>query len=733
MTSVHLKSDWDYQPRIDFRKKLLVTGTQHVTRTQESTKLIDFIQRSNEGALLLCGERGSGKTSLLYSCISRVDPQKIIPVLLNAASIEKIIESSKSEKSNSTKIIVQQFIRSLYSQTKNLDFYNNDLKKKTAELFSKATASHFSNKSKFELSRFLLKEQTIKINLITGITVIVSGFLSFFDIPEKWMLYLLTSGSGSWFAANYAFQLRQSYSNVASQYLQHDYDLATMQSEFETLLDELSDKYRIVFVIDELDKLDNQLDFVKSIKMLINQSSARYIFISDPSILSSITVPKSMESTLFSQYLFLKHPTFDEMDDFLDQIIDESDFDADTSDFETFKKFLLFESRSHFFSLYNIIRDYIHKTASDGRPILEFEINDGMKIKANLQKSTEWIYDRRKSPHNSQWEENNTILTHLYDVAHELTITPIGTNFVVESDTIKLGKSIPIGLTVAIQTACTDFLRFLIPQGYLREVQENNYLTIGEFSEFKSKPGGIFIKEQEIFVQYYEELIKLATNFLNVFNNHHNGAGIVFDLNTIHPKWDDAQNINGDIPFDSYIVYRDMYLNIKQDSSAYYTSTMLQPKISELQNFLSQLQDLLPHIISSILSKHLPQAGCAIYHDIDSNPILNSVGIPNRNCNNIVMDYSFTTLKINNIIFVINPDSKLPELIKKSSLRNTLIIFLSKKSFYTPIFPSLTRKLKKALKEAKKSNCYLKMKIPIDYKEFDNLISILTDETFLQL
>ena len=137
MTSVHLKSDWDYQPRIDSRKG------HHVTRTQESTKLIDFIQRSNEGALLLCGERGSGKTSLLYSCINRVKSQNIIPILLNAASMQKIIENPENKNSTSTKIIIQQFIRSLYSQTKNLDFYDNDLKKKTAELFSKANCITF--------------------------------------------------------------------------------------------------------------------------------------------------------------------------------------------------------------------------------------------------------------------------------------------------------------------------------------------------------------------------------------------------------------------------------------------------------------------------------------------------------------------------------------------------------------------------------------------------------------
>ena len=721
MKSAHLKPDWDYQPRINSPKG------HHVTRTQESTKLIDFIQRSNEGALLLCGERGAGKTSLLYSCINHINkPQEIIPVLLNAALINKIIESS--DRKNSTKITVQQFIRSLYSKAKSLDFLSDDLTKKIAELFSKATASQFSNKSKFELSKFLLKERTIKINLITGIVVFISGILSLFDMPEKWILPSILFGAGvSWLVTNYTFQRRESHSNVASQYLQHDYDLATMQSEFEEVLNKFSDKYRIVFIIDELDKLPNQVDFVLSIKMLINQSDARYIFISDPTILSAITVPKSKESTLFSQYLFLKHPTFDEMGGFLNEIIDDADFDTGNSDFKIFKKFLLFESRSHFFSLYAIIRDHVHKTTSGGNPVLEFEINQSMTIKANLQKSIEWIYDRRKSPNNSEWEENNTLLTHLYSIAHELTVTPIGTNFTVGSTSVKLGRGIPIGSTVATQTACSDFLRFLVSQGYLKSIPENTYSTIGEFKKFNSKPGGIFIEEQQIFVKRYEELIELAINFANIFNNYYNEAGTVFNLDNIHSKWDDAQKINGNIPFNSYAVYRDMYLNIRRDSSTYYTSADLRPKISELQNFSLKLQNNLLHIIHTILPKQIPYASHSVHGDINSSPILNFTGIPNRNCNHFVMNFTSTKpFKIDRVAFMINPDLDLPRLIENSSLQKTLVIFLSKKPFSVPSIPLSVTELKQALKARESSNYYLKMKIPIDFSEFDNLISILT-------
>lgn len=730
MKFVYLKPDWDYQPKINLSKG------HHVTRIQESTKLIDFIQRSNEGALLLCGERGAGKTSLLYSCINHVNkPQEIIPVLLNAATINKIIESSGDN--NSTTITVQHFIRALYSKTKSLNFLSDTLKNEIAELFSKATASQFSNKSEFKLSKFFRQEHSVKINLIHAIIVTASGLLSLFETVEKWVLAPIILGAGiTWLSVNCTFRWKKSHSNVASQYLQHDYDLATMQSEFEELLNKLSNKYKIVFVIDELDKLTKQVDFVLSIKMLINQSSARFIFISDPTMLSEITVPKSKESTLFSQYLFLKHPTFNEMDEFLSEIVGDMNFDRKDPDFEIFKKFLLFEARSHFFSLYTMIRDHVHNTDTDGNPVLEFEINPNMTIKANLQKSIEWIYDRRKSPNNSEWQENNTLLTHLYSIAHELNVTPIKTSFAVEDATLKLGNGISIGITAATQTACVNFLEFLVSQGYLKKIQGNTFSTIGEFKKFNSKPGGIFIEEQKSFVKCYEELINLAINFMNVFNNYYNESGTLFSLDNIHSKWDAAQNINGNIPFNSYVTYRDMYLNLRKDSSAYYTSSDLQPKILELQNFLLELQNNLANIIHEIFSKQISNiVNYNIYDNIASSDILNSIGSSDKICKHLVMDYSPPSiiLKISKIVFIINPDPDLPELIKNLSLEKTLVVFLSKKPFHNSLAYSSVTKLKLALRESKASNYFLKMKIPIDFSEFHDLISILTDYTLLKL
>ena len=170
-----------------------------------------------------------------------------------------------------------------------------------------------------------------------------------------------------------------------------------------------------------------------------------------------------------------------------------------------------------------------------------------------------------------------------------------------------------------------------------------------------------------------------------------------------------------------------MYLNIRRDSSTYYTSSDLQPKILELQNFSLKLQNNLLHIIHAILPKQIPYASHSTYRDTNSSPILNSTGIPNRNYNHFVMDFTSTKpLKIDRVAFMINPDLDLPRLIINSPLQKTLVIFLSKKPFSVSHIHSSATKLKQALKAHESSNYYLKMKIPIDFSEFNNLISILT-------
>ena len=56
--TVTLKQDWDYQPRLGDPRG------HHASRHEEQAAVADFVERRDEGSLLVVGRRGSGKTSL---------------------------------------------------------------------------------------------------------------------------------------------------------------------------------------------------------------------------------------------------------------------------------------------------------------------------------------------------------------------------------------------------------------------------------------------------------------------------------------------------------------------------------------------------------------------------------------------------------------------------------------------------------------------------------------------
>lgn len=72
---VVLKRNWDYSPHIDdFLGEHIESRREHphchVIRVKEMELLMDFLTRRSEGALLISGKRGVGKTSVMSLAIS---------------------------------------------------------------------------------------------------------------------------------------------------------------------------------------------------------------------------------------------------------------------------------------------------------------------------------------------------------------------------------------------------------------------------------------------------------------------------------------------------------------------------------------------------------------------------------------------------------------------------------------------------------------------------------------
>ena len=113
----------------------------------------------------------------------------------------------------------------------------------------------------------------------------------------------------------------------AKTYYLFDYDLSTLQSELEETLQILAKlQYRVIFVIDELDKMDysDVVAIITSLKPLFNHAWALFVLISGDEFFKEILrkdKDRGTEYTLCEKRVYLRRPQFEEIRKFLDSIV----------------------------------------------------------------------------------------------------------------------------------------------------------------------------------------------------------------------------------------------------------------------------------------------------------------------------------------------------------------------------------------------------------------------------
>lgn len=581
-----LKSDWDYQPKI---------GSElghHVKRESENRILFDFISRRNEGSMLICGQRGTGKTSSVFKTINETIEKnsKIIPVLIKATSL-----NSEDKKS-----LLQSFIRSLKNQVKNHKNIDDELKTKTSTLYEKAIASKVKKESKSEDETSQTKISHIRINYVSMFSIIAVGILSIVGNQTgfEWIftdyslvISIVVMVSAGWLVIDFRRIVKQSSSTTDSNYVLYDYDFSTMQTEFEQLMEDFAEKeYKILFILDELDKTEAPpFEMISNLKMLINQSNVLFIFISDPKALEKINDKENFVSTLFSQILFLKRPLFDEMKTFLDDVIisknTHEESVTENEDYQNFKNYLCYQAKSGFYDLYAVIRDNIISRNDDGLPMLNIKLSSEQITKSNLQRVIESVYEGKKFSEPSKWQENDKILETLYTACEKLEKSPKLSSFAFEKNTYTIQGGSWSSSNEKSLSSVKDLITTLAAQGYLLESSEDNYQVIGLLPKFDETKGGIFFEEHQKFIKEYKHMLELSVNMANLHNKYLKDLAEGFSVEDIHAKWPAfIANVNKYFDLATLDAHRKIYFNLIGDFPEAYSSDKLQLMTIEVQN-----------------------------------------------------------------------------------------------------------------------------------------------------
>lgn len=548
---IPLKKDWDYQPHIGEDQG------HHIVRKSEQKLLLDFLARKKEGALLLSGRRGVGKSSVIFSVINKINNEnlvgsvRLVPVLVNAPSFDIAAADGKisPEKYDSfKKIVLQSLIRRLYKSCQSTA--SGGAKKKIEELYKRAVAKEVkqeiqkessqkdtSNFSMESIFKFQVKNFLVFIGSILGALAFASiPFGEFAGLWQYVISFLIAIGPTLGLSVSTKIKKTSATGiqkeDKASDYYLYDFDLGNLQSELEDTLSYLtSNNHKIIFVIDELDKMNDTIVIhaIKSLKTLINQGNSIFVFITG-TVFSDYLKKQGRESkeyTLFSQTIFLQRPLFNEMEEFIDSILENrrinvSEVKTDRN-YKNFRNYACYVSQTDFFDLYNVIRDHISKSDKKGIPFLNIELTSIQRLQANLQKAMGQIYARKFYAKPSDWRKNDDLLKRLYSILSNLEECNPQEPFTVNEKNpleIQIQRIEPIKIEDEIEAgAIRDLLDYLTRLRYLSNPAPNQYQVTGTISDVPSNPSGALTQEERTFLNECEKLGNSAIQFLNLYQS----------------------------------------------------------------------------------------------------------------------------------------------------------------------------------------------------------------------
>lgn len=464
---IYLKQDWDYQPSY---KKGNTLG-HFIGREREKNGLVDEFLRKDSGSILVSGARGVGKTALVYKALQEATEKdkRIVPIVMNSSQLEIY---TKNPKESLAEIILKNLIRRLYGYFQTEPGSDEKLPKGLRDdignLYKKAVAAKFEITEKLSQEERIekLKEESIIEKLsetfdreyLTKVFYVVSAVIVLF-LPSFWGIELINrilaiilflipkfkfERTKQWIEK---FITKLSHSKSAEMVYREDNSLSNLEYELNNILKNLlKAKKKIIFVIDELDKIekgeedkkdsDAIFEIIKTYKNLFTLSSALFVFIT-----SSVTYERIIEAkkdkgkyyTLFTNRIFLNRPDFPDLENFIDSIIYKIEVDNRVIDkdfnkkisgedlklFRNFKNYLCYKAKSDYFDLYLTIRDYItsYVQEKDKRfPVIEIEkLTFDERLKSKLQEALCQIFQRNRTKEPSEWHENDVILSDLYD------------------------------------------------------------------------------------------------------------------------------------------------------------------------------------------------------------------------------------------------------------------------------------------------------------------------------
>ena len=637
--TIPLKADWDCQPRLGDGRG------HHAARAGVDAALADFIERRAEGALLVVGHRGSGKTSSVIAAANRSAGREargraVVPIMIKATSMDEtgaeghkaLLQSliwalhrraARQNKKAGALGPLQRQVRKLRRGAEKSEETDTELQHLAEKLYLDATASIKSD----EMSRSEVRSRALGTYPIAAAASILAfaapALHGMIEVGSIAALLVLAP-----FAAKLVWVNRANMS--ATHRYKRIYGFADMQHDFEDLLREYSDRHKIVFILDEFDKHDDFAAMIQPLKMLFNQGDAVYVVITSPEKARELMEKRGVNHTLFSEVLYINRPRFKEMEGFIDDVVDAGGREAvPAAEYDDFRCCMRYKSQTDFFALYGTLRDRRAGADEEGRPLVAVSLDEQETTEANLQRSIEFVYDRKARRAQSMQMANDGMLDAMYEAAAKAEGMHGGT--ITVSDELTFADETPTKHSSPLAaSAVRDLIFLLYRQGYLTKTPEGPYRMAGRLAKFD--PAGIFVEEENAFVAAYDAALGALADFANAHTKLVDGRGEPFRRGSLDSRLDEMIRVAASIvPIYVPEEARDCRARLRQHDHPIFDPDKLRTYTDAVEDVLRTLRTNAVDLFSCVLERSGFPTN--LYDQIPSNlTVLNfAAGQPIRN------------------------------------------------------------------------------------------------------
>lgn len=373
-------------------------------RESDIKRFMHMITHRDSASVLVSGVRGVGKTSFVREVLRRIKHSEGIDLKTVYISLADI----SFEKPDELRLkILKVLIRALY-------FATDEKTRKEAELDSLYDKTYFTEITKQGLVEILdnkkmverslssseqkitisFSDNTLEVIRIALGSVLTGGGLVL-GLANK--LLLTIAGVGSMVVAIFVLlnakisfgKKKENETTVTDELTKKTQDSGiakldltadTLEHQFETALKSISKKEKIVFVIDELDKLasvesDDINDHgvyqvIKPLKNIFNLSKSIFIFVGAEDFYDKLEDQKREDPyggthTIFTDKIFLAGMYYDEIQQLIDNQKDGDLIVGGEEEYEKLKAYIAWQARNHVFDTYNLLEELTEYISTD--------------------------------------------------------------------------------------------------------------------------------------------------------------------------------------------------------------------------------------------------------------------------------------------------------------------------------------------------------------------------------